>query len=274
MDDRFTTTRLIPPNDPGDESLFGQRPRFFIPVTTPLFTRILLGSNIAIFVITVIYGLVQYDNWNLLSNVLPTLVIFGAKVNQLIAQGQVWRLFTATFLHADILHLLFNLYALSALGYHVEGYFGHGRFLVIYVIAGLWGSLASYAVSPEVSVGASGAIFGLAGATAVYFGRYRENFGDAGRAVLRNVLAVIAFNLFFGFTNPQIDNAGHIGGLIGGALIALGLLPRYQAPNTIQIGNQPLHKTHNLTLEVAWTALHLAFLWFGVEFVSRTILSG
>jgi len=274
MENRLTATRLLPPNEPSDEPLFGQRPRFYIPVTKPTFTWILLGCNIAVFIITVLYGVIEFDNRNFLSNVLPTLIIFGAKVNQLIAQGQVWRLLTATFLHADILHLLFNLYALSALGYHVEGYLGHGRFLVIYFIAGLWGSFASYAVSPEISVGASGAIFGLAGATAVFFGRYRENFGDAGRAILRNMLAVIAFNLFFGLTNAQIDNAGHIGGLIGGALITLGLLPNYQAPDTVQIGNQTLRKAHNLPLEVAWTAVHLAALWFGVEFISRTMLSG
>jgi rhomboid protease GluP len=234
----------------------------------------LLGGNIVMFLITVLYGLLQYGSWDLFSNLLPTLVFFGAKVNILIAQGEVWRLFTATFLHADILHLLFNLYALGALGHHVERYFGHGRFLVIYGIAGLWGSFASYATSPEISVGASGAIFGLAGATAVYFWRYRENFGDAGRSILRNMLAVIAFNLFFGFTNPQIDNAGHIGGLIGGAIIAFGLLPVYRAPDTIQIGNQPLQKTHNLTLDALWTMGHLALLWVGVNFISQRILSG
>jgi len=274
MDDRFTTSRLIQPSALDDEPLIGQRPRFFIPVTKPRFTWILLGCNIAMFIITITFGLVQFGSWNLLSNLLPTLVFFGAKVNALIAQGEIWRLFTATFLHADILHLLFNLYALSALGHQVEAYFGHGRFLAIYIIAGLWGSLASYATSPEISVGASGAIFGLAGATAVYFWRYRENFGDAGRSILSNVLAVIVLNLVFGFTNPQIDNAGHIGGLIGGAFVALGLLPRYRTPDTIAIGNQPLQKTHRLALEVLWIVGHLALLWVGIGFVSQRIVAG
>lgn len=274
MDERVTASRLTQPTTLNDEPLFGQRPRFFIPVTEPRFTWFLLACNSIIFVITVGYGFVQFGSWDLLSNLLPTLIIFGAKVNELIAQGQVWRLFTATFLHADILHLLFNLYALVALGKHVEAYFGHGRFLVIYVIAGLWGSLASYATSPEISVGASGAIFGLAGATVIYFWRYHENFGNVGRSILNNILAVIAFNLVFGFTNPQIDNAGHIGGLIGGAAVAWGLLPRYSPPATIQIGNQPLQKTHHLALEIAWIAGHLVLLWIGVTFVSQRILSG
>lgn len=274
MDDQFSAVRLTQPSALDDEPLFRQRPRFFIPVAKPRFTWILLGCNVAMFIITILYGLRQYGSWDLLTNLLPTLVFFGAKVNELIAQGEVWRLFAATFLHADILHLLFNIYALSALGHQVEGYFGHGRFLVIYLLAGLWGSLASYATSPEISVGASGAIFGLAGATAIYFWRYHENFGDAGRSVLRNVMAVIAFNLVFGFTNPQIDNAGHLGGLIGGAIVALGLLPTYQAPSTIQIGDQPLQKAHRLPLELLWIAGHLVLLWVGVTFISQRLLAG
>ncbi len=265
MDDQFKASRLIEPNQLDDEPLIGQRPQFFIPVTKPVFTRLLVISNVAVFVLTVLYGVVQLGSRDFMGNDLRTLVLFGAKVNQLIALGQVWRLLTATFLHADILHLLFNMYALGSLGYQIESYFGRGRFLAIYILAGLWGSLASYATSSEISVGASGAIFGLAGATAVYFLRYRENFGDAGRSTLRTMLALIAFNLFFGFTNPQIDNAGHIGGLIGGALVTLGMLPVYRKPTTIHIGNQPLEKIHRLDLEIMWVVANLALLWVGLR---------
>ncbi|MBX3013971.1 MAG: rhomboid family intramembrane serine protease [Caldilineaceae bacterium] len=274
MDEQTTTGRLVEPSRVDEAPLMGHRPQFYIPVTKPRVTWILLACNVVMFMVTILFGLLQFGSWNLTSNLLPSLVIFGAKVNELIAQGQVWRLFTATFLHADILHLLFNLYALIALGKHVETYFGHGRFLVIYVIAGLWGSFASYATSSEISVGASGAIFGLAGATVIYFWRYHENFGDAGRSILQNIMAVVAFNLVFGFTNPQIDNAGHIGGLIGGAVIALGLLPTYSKPQTIQIGGQPLQKSHRLGLEIAWVIVHLVLLAIGVNFISQRILAG
>jgi len=269
MNDRSTDPWLTRPGGLDEPPLIEQR-RFFIPVTRPRLTWIVLGMNVAIFLVTVLFGLLQFGNWNLLTNLLPTLVIFGAKVNELIAQGEVWRLLTATVLHGDILHLLFNVYALSALGVNVERYFGHGRFLLIYLLGGLWGSFASFATSPEISVGASGAIFGLAGATAVYFWRYRENFGDEGRAILQNVLMVIGLNLVFGFTNAQIDNAGHIGGLIGGAMVALGLLPTYQHPNTMQIGNQPLQKRHRPGLEALWVVGHLVLLWAGVAFISST----
>ncbi len=274
MEDRPNTGRLVQPSELTDEPLFEQRIRFYIPVTKPIFTRLLVIINVAVFILTVLYGVWQFGSRDFMGNDLRSLIIFGAKVNQLIAVGQVWRLFTATFLHADILHLLFNMYALGSLGYQIESYFGRGRFLTIYVLAGLWGSLASYATSTEISVGASGAIFGLAGATAVYFLRYRENFGEAGRATLRSMLVLIGFNLFFGFTNPQIDNAGHIGGLIGGALVALGMLPIYRKPTTIQIGNQPLEKTHRLDLEILWTVANLALLWVGVSFVTRSLLAG
>lgn len=269
MNDRSTDPWLTRPGGLDEPPLIEQR-RFFIPVTRPRLTWIVLGINVAMFLVTVLFGLLQFGNWNLLTNLLPTLVIFGAKVNELIAQGEVWRLLTATVLHGDILHLLFNVYALSALGVNVERYFGHGRFLLIYLLGGLWGSFASFATSPEISVGASGAVFALAGATAVYFWRYRENFGDEGRAILQNVLMVIGLNLVFGFTNAQIDNAGHIGGLIGGAVVALGLLPTYQHPNTIQIGNQPLQKIHRPLLETLWVVGHLVLLSVGVAFISST----
>ncbi len=265
MDEQAKISRLIEPNRLDDASLIGQRPQFFIPVTKPVFTRLLVIANIAVFIITVLYGVRQFELRDFMGNDLRTLWIFGAKVNPLIAQGEIWRLFTATFLHADILHLLFNMYALGSLGYQIESYFGRGRFLAIYVLAGLWGSLASYATSPEISVGASGAIFGLAGATAVYFLRYRENFGDAGRSTLRSMLVLIAFNLFFGFTNPQIDNAGHIGGLLGGALVTFGMLPIYRKPTTMHIGNQPLEKIHRLDLEILWSVANLALLWVGLR---------
>ncbi len=97
------------------------------------------------------------------------LIDVGAKVNEAIAIGQTWRLFTAMFIHIGVFHLLVNLYALYALGPLVEGYFGHARFLAIYLVGGLFGSLASYAFSDAVSAGASGAIFGLAGAITVFF---------------------------------------------------------------------------------------------------------
>lgn len=202
---------------------------FRIPLAPPTVTYILIFANIAMFVVTIVFGWVQYRTFNGSQNI-DVLVALGAKVNEYIALGEWWRLFSAMFLHIGVLHLLFNLYALYAIGTLVEGYFGHLRFAVIYLLGGLFGSLGSYAFSPSISAGASGAIFAITGAAAVYFFRYRDNFGAHGRAVLQNIVLVIVINMAFGIAGQGVDNWGHFGGLVGGVLLAWGLLPRYQAP--------------------------------------------
>jgi rhomboid protease GluP len=226
--------------------------------------RYLLGANVAMFVLMTLFGIVYIGDWNGTQNG-QILILFGAKVNQLIAQGQVWRLFSAMFIHIGIIHLLFNLYALNALGPLVEGFFGHRRFLSIYIIGGLWGSVASYAFSQALSAGASGAIFGLAGATTVYFLRYRENFGARGRAILQNMLVVIGINLVFGLSMQGIDNWGHMGGLVGGAAIAYGLLPVYRAPAPLQFGAQPLVEEPRSNTEWFWVIGHVILLVLAIQ---------
>ena len=216
------------------------QPQFYIRMAKPTYMRVLLGANVAMFVLMTLFGIIVYNDWNGTQNG-RVLIFFGAKVNQLIAHGEVWRLFSAMFIHIGIIHLLFNLYALNVLGPMVEGFFGHRRFLLIYIIGGLWGSTASYAFSQALSAGASGAIFGLAGATTVYFLRYRENFGARGRAILQNMLVVIGINLVFGLSMTGIDNWGHMGGLVGGAAIAYGLLPIYRAPAMLQFWRSAAH---------------------------------
>ncbi|MCB0065165.1 MAG: rhomboid family intramembrane serine protease [Caldilineaceae bacterium] len=245
--------------------------RYYIRMSKPTWMRILLGANIAVFLLMTLFGIVVYGDWNGTQN-MRVLLFFGAKVNQLIAQGQVWRLFNAMFIHIGLIHLLFNLYALYILGPLVEGFFGHRRFLLIYLIGGLWGSVASYAFSQSLSAGASGAIFGLAGATTVYFLRYRENFGARGRAIVQNMLVVIGINIVFGLSMPGIDNWGHMGGLLGGAAMAYGLLPIYRAPAALQIGAQPLVEEHRTTVEWLWVLGHIALLALAVQQISGQYL--
>ena len=150
------------------------------------------------------------------------LLIFGAKVNEFIVRGQYWRLFTAMFLHVGIIHLFFNSYALYVYGRVVEPLFGKGKFLTIYLISGLMGSLFSYMLSPNPAAGASGAIFGLMGSL-LYFRRNYRYIYD--RAIGPQLIIIMGINLLYGFLQPGIDNWGHIGGLIGGFLTgsALGL---------------------------------------------------
>jgi rhomboid protease GluP len=158
---------------------------------------------------------------------LCALQFLGWKSNVLIVQGQYWRLFTAMFLHSDIFHLLMNGFALYILGPDTERIYGTGRFLGLYFLAGLTGSLASYAFNPSPSVGASGAIFGLFGGVLIFFLINRQFLGSFGRSQLQGLLMLLAINLFLGFTSARIDNLGHIGGLLGGLAIGWLLLPRY-----------------------------------------------
>ena len=147
------------------------------------------------------------------------LLYFGAKVNELVAQGEYWRLFTAMFLHIGILHLFFNSYALYLYGPIVERLFGKIKFIILYIVSGLIGSLLSYLFSPNPSAGASGAIFGLMGSL-LYFrreerGLFQRIFGPG--------LSDHIYKSVYGFIQPGIDNWGHIGGLLGGFITQMVL---------------------------------------------------
>ncbi|MDQ3939727.1 MAG: rhomboid family intramembrane serine protease, partial [Actinomycetota bacterium] len=140
-----------------------------------------------------------------------------------IAQGQWYRLITAVFLHGGLLHLLFNSYVRYMLGPNVEQAFGTARFVVMYLVAGLMGSAFSFAIPPDNrSLGASGAIFGLAGVLLVYLYQRRRSTFVA--EYLRNIMFFIVANLVLGFTllAGVVDNLAHIGGLVAGILLGLG----------------------------------------------------
>jgi rhomboid protease GluP len=156
------------------------------------------------------------------------LVRLGAKVTALIAAGEYWRLFTSMFLHIGVMHLAFNGYALVVIGTELESILGWIRFLIVYLLSGLFGSLASYAFSPHLSAGASGAVFGLIGALAVFFALYRRELGSFGRRRLGQIGFLIVINLFLGFTQQGIDNLAHLGGLVSGIVLGWALAPRYQ----------------------------------------------
>jgi rhomboid protease GluP len=157
-----------------------------------------------------------------------TLIELGAQVNTMVADGELWRLLSAMFLHIGLSHILFNGWALFSVGREVESFFGVLRFGIIYFLAGLAGNIAYYVAGREgLSAGASGAVFGIIGAEAAYFLINRSLFGAVGRQRLGNLAVLIGINLVFGFTVPGINNLAHLGGLISGVLLGLGLAPRY-----------------------------------------------
>ncbi len=197
-----------------------QRMSYLLPLHRPVATWVLLGLIVVAFAVETVAGG---------STRTEVLVRLGAKVTVLIAAGEYWRLFTAIFLHIGLMHLFFNSYALLAIGTELERLLGPGRFLAIYLLAGLFGNLASYAFTVNLAAGASGAIFGLIGALAAFFALYRRQLGGWGRARLANILFLIALNLLLGFTQPGIDNLAHLGGLVSGLGLGWALAPRYQA---------------------------------------------
>lgn len=222
------TPRNLPPGAPPGP-LYGEarpipppraRPRG-LPWARPRAVWAILAAIVAMYVLSVLLSgsMFQPD--------LRALLLLGAKENTLIAQGQYWRLITATFLHANLIHIFFNGYALFALGPESERIYGTGRFLALYFLAGLGGSVASYLFSPAPSVGASGAIFGLIGGLGVFFFLSRRALGDFARSQVQSMVAIAMINLIIGFASAGvIDNWGHMGGLVAGVAAGAALAPR------------------------------------------------
>ena len=151
---------------------------------------------------------------------------YGMKINNLILAGQWWRLITPVLLHASLLHIGFNMYALYILGPELERHFGHLPFLLLYLLGGFSGIVLSFLLTASPSLGASTAIFGLLGAQGVFVYRNQKLFGRRAQAMLRSILNIAVINLLIGLS-PGIDNWGHVGGLLGGSLFAWLAAPVY-----------------------------------------------
>lgn len=164
--------------------------------------------------------------WNLaLVNQPGPVLEEGALVPALVAQGQAWRLLTSIFLHSGAIHLAFNMLALYFLGSLVEEAFGRWRFFALYAISGLAGGIAClyFGEFGVPVVGASGAIFGLLGGVLGYAAR-RGTFSWQ-NPLIRQLLILLAINLYLGFSVPNISNTAHLGGLAGGFAFAYLMAP-------------------------------------------------
>lgn len=137
-----------------------------------------------------------------------------------LAQGRWWSLLTANYLHGGILHIAFNMMWLRQLGFVMEELYGASRFWIIYTLAGVAGSVTSTLAGTEFFVGASGAVFGLFGALILYGWRRGGTFGSN---LFRQMILWALFGLAFGFLMPNVDNWGHIGGLVSGAVLGVAL---------------------------------------------------
>ncbi|HIU75179.1 MAG TPA: rhomboid family intramembrane serine protease [Candidatus Pelethocola excrementipullorum] len=175
---------------------------------------IIIGINILLFVLVEATGS-SLDSTHMIR--------WGAAYSPLIERGQVYRLFTCMFLHFGFEHLLSNMILLFFMGYYLEQYVGKIWYLIIYLGGGLLGSVSSWVwdmmeKSEVVSAGASGALFAVLGALVIIVWRYR---GQKGNLSFRRLLLMIAFSVYVGFRSTGVDNLAHVGGLLGGALLAL-----------------------------------------------------
>jgi len=202
---------------------------FFIPKKDFFITPIIINLNLLVFIAMVIagFGLISFKADNLLS--------WGANYRPITTNGQWWRLVTNTFMHGGLMHILANIYGLLFVGIFLEPLLGKTKYLLVYLATGILASATSICWYPAVvSIGASGAIFGLYGfflATLLL----KVFPPDFGKAFLLSTLVFVGFNLLMGFTGG-VDNAAHIGGLLSGFII--GILMSRQLKLKIDMQNE------------------------------------
>lgn len=201
------------------------RPLNYDTFANLLFSRVRRADvTLALVIINaIIFALLVAMSRNAMQIPSDLLIRAGGNFAPLVQKGEPWRLFSALFLHGGLLHVGLNMFALYQAGQVVERLFGRLGFLVIYVGAGLLGNLASlWWKQGSVSVGASGAIFGVYGALLAYLLLQRGSVpGEVFREMRSGTLGFIAYSLFAGFSLPGIDNAAHLGGLAGGIILGL-----------------------------------------------------
>lgn len=202
---------------------------------TPYITYILIFINILFYVLSIISN--SFYN---------SMVLNPSKI----LNGEYYRLLSCIFMHGGIIHLLCNMYCLYVIGPQVESFFGKIKYIVIYLLSGIIGSLMSLSITNSISLGASGAIFGLLGSI-LYFGYHYRVY--LSQAIKSQIIPLIVLNLFLGFILSGVDNAAHIGGLIGGILVSMMVGVKYKSST--------MEKVNGLILTIIFT-LFLIYLGF------------
>jgi rhomboid protease GluP len=199
-----------PASDPPQPAPAPQAVRVALPQSAPYVTYSIIGVTVFCYVLQLVSQSVFGTD---------LLVLYGARINEAILRGELWRFITPALLHGSLPHIAFNMYALLSFGTGLERHFGHGRFLLLYSLGAFTGNVASFLfTSGSYSVGASTAIFGLLGAEAVFLIQNRKMFAGQFRSAIGNIIFIAAVNLFIIGSLPNIDNWGHIGGLLGGLM--------------------------------------------------------
>ena len=213
-----------PPSDPAALETLQTSLKALAPI--PWLTHALVGLNILIF------GITAYLSSHVVRIPADQLLRWGGNAASEVQKGDLWRLMSATFLHGGALHLFFNMLGLYSAGVLVERIYGRRCYALIYLGSGFVGSAASlhYAAQNAVSIGASGAVFGITAALLVGIFEHRHRLPETfSRPLLTNLGIFIVSALVNGFTHSGIDNAAHIGGLLTGAALAWMLPERFSA---------------------------------------------
>jgi rhomboid protease GluP len=218
-DCRASAAVTIPPSEAADSpSPVRNRQPFLV-------TQVIVGINVLVFVAMVLSGV---------SPAAPTLqqlVTWGANFAPLSLGSQPWRILVSNYVHIGVIHIFFNMWCLWNLGRLAERIFDRWTYLLVYTASGIGGSLASLWWHPKgIGAGASGAIFGLAGAliAVLYLGKLPIS-KDALKPTLKSLITFAAYNLFFGLV-PGIDNAAHLGGLAAGLSLGAVLAGSFSGP--------------------------------------------
>jgi rhomboid protease GluP len=215
------------------------------PITTTL-----VGMNVAVFAVMVLTGVSP------LAPTIPQLLKWGANYGPLSLGAEPWRILASNYVHGGVIHIALNMWCLWNLGFLAERIFEPWTYVSTYTACGLAGSLASLWRHPGVvGVGASGAIFGLAGAliAALYLGHLPIP-KQAMQSTLKSLLVFAGYNLFFGAAIRIVDNSAHIGGLLAGLAIGAALSQHLMAPPEIR------NRWRNGVFAAAAAVLFLAFL--------------
>lgn len=187
-----------------------------LPQSVPYVTYSIIGVTVVFYILQIV-SVAIFGYPTRFSNI-GWLELYGARINEFILAGQLWRLLTPALLHGSLTHIFFNMYALLSFGTSLEQFFGRWRFFTLYVLGAFAGNVASFLFSDGYSLGASTAVFGLIGAQGVFLYQNRQLLAGRFRGAISNILFIVAINLFLGFSSAGIDNAGHIGGLVGGLM--------------------------------------------------------
>ncbi len=233
MNQPFDNNRGAPTSDAPTATPAPQQVRVRMPQSAPYVTYTIIGITVlAYFLQATPYG--------------NTFVEAFIKSNDQIRAGELWRLLTPALLHANLMHIGFNMYALLSFGTGLERHFGHGRFLLLYVLGAFAGNVMSFLMTNVDSLGASTAIFALVGAEAMFLVKNRKLFAGQFRSAIGNIIFIVVINLVVIGSLANVDNWGHIGGLVGGLMFGWFASPVWEiegiAPALHLVDQRPMRE--------------------------------